>query len=124
MKKSIGNLRDAGIGRRARDAAREQRAILRRQAMAGVSRALAEVGLDDPDDLSAATVVWEHIVSALVQWWQQHPDQTAADMTAHARRVLTAASGRQGPPDLGVSSTRCVVSRNNRAYRAGVGYEP
>ena len=79
---------------RARDAAREQRTILRQQAAGGVSRALAAVGLDDPDDLSAATVVWEHIVSALVQWWQHHPDESAADMTARARRVLTAASGR------------------------------
>ncbi|MCV7161892.1 TetR/AcrR family transcriptional regulator [Mycolicibacterium brisbanense] len=82
---------------RARDAAREQRTILREQAMAGVTRALAEVGLDDPDDLSAATVVWEHIVSALVQWWQQHPEQSAADMTARARRILAALSDRPVP---------------------------
>ncbi|OFB44901.1 TetR family transcriptional regulator [Mycolicibacterium sp. (ex Dasyatis americana)] len=79
---------------RARDAARRQRTKLRKQAAAGVGRVLAGVGLDDPDDLSAATLVWEHIVSALVQWWQHHPDESAAAMTARARRVLTAASGR------------------------------
>lgn len=79
---------------RAREAARRQRTILRQQAAAGVSRALTAAGLDDPDDLSAATLVWEHIVSALVQWWRHHPDESATAMTARARRVLAAASGR------------------------------
>jgi hypothetical protein len=65
--------------------------------MAGVSRALADFGLDDPDDLSAATLVWEHIVSALVQWWQQHPDHSAGDMAARASRVLAAVSGHPVP---------------------------
>ena len=78
----------------ARDAVRQQRTVLRGQAATGVGRALASAGLKDPDDLSAATLVWEHVGSALVQWWLHHPDESAADMTARARRVLTAASGR------------------------------
>ena len=77
----------------ARDAAREQRTILRQQAFAGVSRSLGGVGLTDPVDLVAATGVWEHMVSALMLFWRNHPEESAAAMVARAHRVLAAMAG-------------------------------
>ena len=77
----------------ARDAAREQRTILRQQAFAGVSRSLGSVGLTDPVDLVAATGVWEHMVSALMLFWRNHPEESAAAMVARAHRVLAAMAG-------------------------------
>lgn len=59
-----------------------------------VRSALAAAGLTDPDDLSATTLVWENTVSALVQWWQLHPERSADEMAARGRRVLSALSGR------------------------------
>lgn len=77
----------------ARDAAREQRTILRQQAFAGVSRSLGSVGLTDPVDLVAATGVWEHMVSALMLFWRNHREESAAAMVARAHRVLAAMAG-------------------------------
>ena len=77
----------------ARDAAREQRTILREQAFAGVSRSLGGVGLTDPVDLVAATGVWEHMVSALMLFWRKHPEEPATAMVARAPRVLAARAG-------------------------------
>lgn len=69
----------------ARDAAREQRTILRQQAFAGVSRSLGSVGLTvDPVDLVAATGVWEHMVSVLMLFWRNHPEESAAAMVVRA----------------------------------------
>lgn len=85
--------RTVPIGR-ARDAARRQRTVLREQSAAAVTKALGAVGLNDDDDLSAATLVWENMVSALVQWWWHHPERPAEEMAARARRVLTALSDR------------------------------
>lgn len=79
---------------RARDAARRQRTILRAQAVAAVTRTLGAVGLSDDDDLSAATLVWESMVSALVDWWRHHPERSADEMAGRARRVLAALSDR------------------------------
>ncbi|TDZ82229.1 HTH-type transcriptional regulator MtrR [Mycobacteroides salmoniphilum] len=79
---------------RAREAARRQRTILRAQAAAAVTRTLGAVGLSDDDDLSAATLVWENMVSALVQWWRHHPERSADEMAGRARRVLLALSDR------------------------------
>lgn len=79
---------------RARDAARRQRTVLREQAAAAVTEALGALGLSDEDDLSAATLVWENMVSALVQWWWHHPERSADEMAARARRVLSALSDR------------------------------
>lgn len=85
--------RTVPIGR-ARDAARRQRTILREQSAAAVTRTLGAVGLSDDDDLSAATLVWENMVSALVEWWRHHPERSADEMAGRARRVLTALSDR------------------------------
>ncbi len=79
---------------RARDAARRQQTILREQAAAAVTRTLGAGGLSDDDDLSAATLVWENMVSALVQWWRRHPERSADEMAGRARRVLMALSDR------------------------------
>ncbi|BBX23427.1 hypothetical TetR transcriptional regulator [Mycolicibacter terrae] len=74
----------------ARDAAREQRRALRQQAAEGVASALAGLGVTDPQDLSAITLVWENVVSALVAWWRQNPGESAADMTARSQRIFAA----------------------------------
>lgn len=77
----------------ARDAAREQRRALRGQAAEGVASALAGLGVTDPQDLSAMTLVWENVVSALVAWWRRNPDESAADMTARSQRIFAAIHG-------------------------------
>ncbi|WP_026303553.1 TetR/AcrR family transcriptional regulator [Jongsikchunia kroppenstedtii] len=77
----------------AADAAHEQRQALRLQAAAGATRALQILGLRDADDLSAASMIWENSVSALVEWWLQHPDETAQQMTDRARRLISALAG-------------------------------
>ncbi|MDR3660459.1 MAG: TetR/AcrR family transcriptional regulator [Mycobacterium sp.] len=88
----------------AREAARRERTILREQAFGGVSRSLGAVGLTDPDDLVAATAVWEHTVSALMLWWRRHPDESGAAMVARAHRILVAMGGQppEGVPTKGV----------------------
>jgi AcrR family transcriptional regulator len=78
----------------AREAARQQRTVLRGQTFAGVSRALGPIGLTDQSDLGAATVVWEHTVSGLMLWWRQHPAESAASMVARTHRILAAMAGR------------------------------
>lgn len=77
----------------ARDAAREQRRALRAQAAEGVASALAGLGVTDPQDLSAMTLVWENVVSALVAWWRRNSDESAADMTARSQRIFAAIHG-------------------------------
>lgn len=77
----------------ARDAAREQRRALRQQAADGVASALAGLGFTDPQDLSAMTLVWENVVSALVAWWRQNPGESAADMIARSQRIFAAIHG-------------------------------
>ena len=44
-------------------------------------------------DLVAATGVWEHMVSALMLFWRNHPEESAAAMVARAHRVLAAMAG-------------------------------
>ncbi|WP_338079710.1 TetR/AcrR family transcriptional regulator [Antrihabitans stalactiti] len=68
--------------------ARRYRSFVAEQAAAGVGSAFAGGDLSDPRDLSVLTRVWMNSVSAIVSWWLDNPDQTAADMSTRAQRIL------------------------------------
>lgn len=70
-------------------AARRYRRLLIEQSSAAIVGSYSTT-LTDSDDLSALIHVWRNTVTALVTWWLNHPDQTAADMIARARRLLSA----------------------------------
>lgn len=55
----------------------------------GVTELMALAGHDDPLDVSAMTAVWLGIVDSLMNWWVEHPDQTADQMMQRCLRLLT-----------------------------------
>lgn len=71
------------------DTARHYRQRLGEQAAEGIAASFAP-HLSEPGDLSALTQVWIAMVSALVEWWLHHPDQTADQMTRRSDRLLAA----------------------------------
>jgi AcrR family transcriptional regulator len=56
----------------------------------GVSELLALAGVDDELDVSAMTATWLGIVDSLMDWWVDHPEQTAADMVDRVGRLVAA----------------------------------
>ncbi|ART74286.1 hypothetical protein BTO20_37105 (plasmid) [Mycobacterium dioxanotrophicus] len=60
------------------------------QAVRGVSAILTARGFTDPLDMSALAAVWASTVTALVNWWLVHPEQTAEQMTKRSARILAA----------------------------------
>ncbi|WP_458687538.1 TetR/AcrR family transcriptional regulator [Nocardia tengchongensis] len=72
------------------EAAWAARGRIAEQASRGVEMFLADRGLSDPRDQSALTAVWTGVVAALVDWWLDHPEETAAAMTARSRRLIAA----------------------------------
>ena len=52
----------------------------------GVSELMSLAGNTDPVDISAMTAVWLGIVDSLMNWWMEHPDESAAgdDAALHA----------------------------------------
>ncbi|MBT2270082.1 TetR/AcrR family transcriptional regulator [Rhodococcus qingshengii] len=61
---------------------------LQQLAAEGVTASLGSA-LPAPQDLSAFTDLWLNMITALVNWWLKHPDQTAQDMTERSRRLLS-----------------------------------
>ncbi len=59
----------------------------------GVAELMAMAGNDDALDVSAMTSVWLGIVDSLMNWWVEHPDQTADQMMQRCLRLLTALLG-------------------------------
>lgn len=59
----------------------------------GVTELMALAGNDDTLDVSAMTSVWLGIVDSLMNWWVEHPDQTADQMTQRCLRLLAALFG-------------------------------
>jgi AcrR family transcriptional regulator len=60
----------------------------------GSERFLRARGFDDDQlDVSALGAVWMGLVDALVQWWLQRPEVSAAEMTERCRRLMTAVLG-------------------------------
>ncbi len=59
----------------------------------GVTELMTLAGNDDALDVSAMTSVWLGIVDSLMNWWVDHPDQTADQMTQRCLRLLAALFG-------------------------------
>jgi AcrR family transcriptional regulator len=59
----------------------------------GVSELMALAGNTDPLDVSAMTKVWLGIVDSLMEWWLEHPDESAEQMMQRCLRLLTALFG-------------------------------
>ncbi|MFF2554532.1 TetR/AcrR family transcriptional regulator [Nocardia sp. NPDC058058] len=74
--------------------ARRFRAIIAAQAASGVGAAFSATPPSDPGDLAILTRVWMNSVTAIVSWWLDNPDQTAAQMTTRAHRVLSTLTPR------------------------------
>ncbi|WP_375486669.1 TetR/AcrR family transcriptional regulator [uncultured Jatrophihabitans sp.] len=59
-------------------------------AASGSERFLAARGTHSAADASALTAVWMGLVSSVVTWWLEHPDESAVAMTARCERLLSA----------------------------------
>lgn len=59
-------------------------------ASSGSERFLAARGAAEPGDASALTAVWLGLVSSLVGWWLEHPEESAAQMTDRCARLVAA----------------------------------
>jgi AcrR family transcriptional regulator len=59
----------------------------------GVTELMSLAGDDDALDVSAMTAVWLGIVDSLMNWWVEHPDQTAEQMLQRCGRLLAALVG-------------------------------
>lgn len=63
----------------------------------GVAELMTLAGNRNELDTSAMTAVWLGIVDSLMNWWVEHPDETAAQMIERCSRLLTALFGDPGP---------------------------
>jgi AcrR family transcriptional regulator len=59
----------------------------------GVAELMGLAGNTDPLDVSAMTSVWLGIVDSLMNWWVDHPGETAEQMMQRCARLLTALLG-------------------------------
>jgi AcrR family transcriptional regulator len=75
------------------EAAHSYRARTAQVAASGSERFLHVRGNDSPLDVSALSAVWMGLVNSLVTWWLDHPDVSAADMTARCYRLMAAILG-------------------------------
>jgi AcrR family transcriptional regulator len=73
-------------------AAQDYRDRLHGLAVEGTREVLTGRGLTDADDNALSAHVWEAIVTAVVDWWLEHPVETAAAMTERCDRVIAALS--------------------------------
>lgn len=62
-------------------------------AASGSARFLAARGIRSDADASALTQVWMAVVAALVDWWLEHPEESAAAMVERCSRLLGAVLG-------------------------------
>lgn len=56
----------------------------------GTRDVLAASGIDDPVDHDLLDRLWEAIVAAAVQWWQEHDEMSATEMAERFTRLLGA----------------------------------
>lgn len=87
---NVVNDRTVPPGSAAHEAARRIRGTIADQAARGVARLADLRALDDADDLAVLADIWMSAVTAMVNWWLNHPDSTAEDMTRRSERILTA----------------------------------
>ncbi len=59
----------------------------------GVAELMTLAGNTDELDISAMTSVWLGIVDSLMDWWLDHPDETAEQMIQRCMRLLDALFG-------------------------------
>ncbi len=85
--------RSLPVGSTAEETARRYRVRMGEQAAVGIAASFPAGVLPDPMDQAALTQVWVSMVSALVDWWLRHPDQSAEQMIARSRRILNALGG-------------------------------
>lgn len=85
--------RSLPVGSVAEETARRYRVRMGEQAAVGIAASFPAGVLPDPMDQAALTQVWVSMVSALVDWWLRHPDQSAEQMIARSRRILNALGG-------------------------------
>lgn len=75
-------------GSEVHDAARAYRRRLAELGAQGTSEVLQGSGITDPGDQSLLSTVWASAVSAIVEWWLAHPDESAAAMAERCARML------------------------------------
>lgn len=78
------------VGSPAADLAAGFRAQLHSMGSIGTRDVLAASGVDDPLDHDLLDRLWEAIVAAAVQWWQEHDEMSATDMAERFTRLLGA----------------------------------
>ena len=74
-------------------AARDYRARTTEIAASGSARFLAARGIRSRLDASALTAVWMGVVNSLVEWWLNHPGESAEQMIDRCYRLLSAILG-------------------------------
>jgi len=70
--------------------AHEYRTRMTALAAAGSARFLQARGIASPTDASALSAVWLGMVNSLVEWWLDHPAESATSMIERSFRLLTA----------------------------------
>ncbi|MBC7631563.1 TetR/AcrR family transcriptional regulator [Aeromicrobium sp.] len=63
----------------------------------GVAELMSIAGNDDNLDISAMTAVWLGIVDSLMNWWMDHPQESAEQMMRRCVRMLAALFGGDAP---------------------------
>jgi len=74
-------------------AAHDYRARTTEIAASGSARFLKARGIDSKLDASALSSVWMGMVNSLVEWWLEHPDESADEMVERCYRLLAAIIG-------------------------------
>ena len=74
-------------------AARDYRSRTTEIAASGSARFLKARGIDSRLDASALSAVWMGMVNSLVEWWLEHPDESADEMIERCYRLLAAIAG-------------------------------
>ena len=59
----------------------------------GVAELMGLAGNTDPLDISAMTTVWLGIVDSLMNWWMDHPEESAEQMVQRCVRLFAALFG-------------------------------
>lgn len=62
-------------------------------AVSGSARFLKARGIDSTVDASALSSAWMGLVNSLVEWWLDHPDDSADEMIDRCHRLLAAITG-------------------------------
>jgi len=75
------------------EAAARYRARTAAIAASGSARFLAARGIDSSKDADALSRVWMGVVNSLVEWWLEHPEESAPQMIERCDRLLAAILG-------------------------------